>query len=208
MRQPKKTKIKANDLQALINEGFWGGNLPVARWSAAIKDPMRASRFIIKTSFDYMPSKVLIHEMGEKQFIKAWPAIRSLFDQQNQQDLKRLKIFDCSWGILAAGDSQYPVSQKVANLSKGQRALLSEVVTWPGISIYALHKRAEREYSRVFKEVKLLVEQQLIEIRKAVQSGRVVSCLFAAESINTKLFEMERLRREQSAAREGRPVQS
>jgi len=150
-------------------------------------DPSLGHKTILKTSFDHMSVGVLVSQMGEKMFIKQWPAVRKLFDPGNSQDRKRLLLFDSTWGILTTGDSQYPVSEKVASLSKGRLALLREIVNYPGISIYALSVKVNRQYSRVFKDVKLLVQQQLVDVRSDLAQGRKISKLFARESINAKL---------------------
>lgn len=165
MQIKRKAEKKTDYLQSVINESFWSGKLSVKQWRAAIKDPSMNHKAILVTSFTHMPSSVLLGEIGEKSFIKKWPEIRRFFPPEN----KRVILFDGIWGILTTGDSQYPVSLKISNLSKGRRELLAEVVNDPGISIYSLQKHVKRPYTRVYKDIKLLVEQGLVFIENNYQ---------------------------------------
>ena len=147
-----------------------------------------------------MPAALLISEIGEKEFIKRWPAIRPLFNSQSTNEQKRILLFDSIWGILTARDSQYPVSEKIASLSKGRRQLLQETVNDPGLSIYSLSRRVGRDYSRVFKDVKMLVSLDLLDIVDDQVQGRRISKLFSRESINTKLARIRRQKSDCSAS--------
>lgn len=188
MQKRTTTQKRTKELQTIINERFWSGNLSAEKWRRAVKKPVMSHKSLIKTSFERIPSSVLVDEMGENIFINRWPEIRSLFSPANQQDKKRVLLFDGIWGILTTGDSQYPVSSKIAQLSKARRALLAEIVKNPGMPIYKLQKQVARPYSRVFKDVMTLVELSLVNIEKEVSNGRQVSRLFSTESINTKLY--------------------
>jgi hypothetical protein len=185
--QGVKVVQRPANLESAIRSAFWSGNLPEKKWRRAIREPSPDHKTILKTSFDHMPAVILVSELGERAFIKRWPEIRKLFDRGNVDDQKRLLLFDSTWGILATGDSQYPVSEKVASMSRGRLGLLREIVNYPGVSIYALSLKVHRQYSRVFKEVKLLVQQRLVEIRKDEAQGRRISKLYPRESINAKL---------------------
>lgn len=176
------------DIRSALRAAFWSGDLSEKKWRRAIRDPAMGHQAILKTSFEHMPSPLLIREMGEKEFIKRWPSIRKLFDANNPGEYKRLLLFDAIWGILTTGDSRYPVSEQTASLSKGRLQILREVVRHPGVSIYTLSRKLGRDYSRIFKEVKMLASQKLLEIKKDRIRGRNVSRLFARHSINTELF--------------------
>lgn len=188
MRRKSRT-----DIQAIIDTAFWSGSISLKKWrQAVVNDRSLRHKTIIKTSFDFIPSTFIVREIGEQNFIKRWPAIRQFYNPADRHDKNRLLLFDSTWGILAVGDSQYPVSENVANLSKGRRALLGEVARWPGISIYDLSKRMERDYSRVFKDVGMLVEQGLVETKTSIAGGRKTSNLYSPESVNTKLSVSQR----------------
>jgi len=178
---------KKQDLAPVIRTAFWSGTLPEKKWRQAMQGSPAAHKLIVKTSFAQMPSTALIAELGEKRFLKVWPEIRKLFDPGDAKDRQRLLLFDSAWGILATGDSQYPVSEQVAALSKGRLALLREIVNSPGLSIYNLAKKTARSYSRVFKEVKLLADYGLVAVEEDKVGNRKVGKLYARESINTKL---------------------
>jgi len=178
---------KSKNLESALRAAFWSGNLPAKKWRQAVMDPAMGHKAILKTSFEQMPAAILVGNLGEKTFLKRWPGIRKLFDPENPGDQKRLLLFDSTWGILATGDSQYPVSDKVASLSKGRLELLRQIVNDPGISIYALSLKVRRQYSRVFKDVQLLVRQELVDVGKDATAGRVLSRLYARDSINTRL---------------------
>ncbi|MCC6543276.1 MAG: MarR family transcriptional regulator, partial [Nitrospirae bacterium] len=65
---------------------------------------------------------------------------------------------------------------------------LKMVVCNPGISIYDLARRTDRNYSRVFKDVQLLVEMGEIESRPDPRSGRKARQLLPVRSINNELI--------------------
>ena len=184
-------QTKAKYLAPIIRQAFWSGRLLPRKWRAAIMDAGLSHKSIIKTSFTHMPSSVLLDVMGKSTFVKRWPRIRTLFSSDDTMDSKCLLLFDSTWGLLTTGDSQYPVSEKVASLSKGRMALLSEIVNYPGeFSIYGLAKKLSRPYSRVFKDVKKLVSMDLVEIRDDKRNGRKVAKLYSIESINTKIVDI------------------
>ena len=85
------------------------------------------------------------------------------------------------------GDSQYPVTDKTARLSKCRKDLLKVIAESPGVSIYQLAKQTQRQYSRVHKDVALLVKEGILEVVKNKSEGRQISNVSAVESTNTKL---------------------
>ncbi len=138
-------------------------------------------------SFLHLPMEWLLGELGEKKFISFWPLVREQFSKDSPFEIQIRDAWDALWGVKVAGDSQYPVRTRLADLPEKRREVLQAVVNDPGISIYALTRKLHRDYSRVFKDVRLLVAMDEIQIRHDVRSNRRITRLLPAHSINTAL---------------------
>ncbi len=138
-------------------------------------------------SFLHLPMGWLREEIGDEKFITIWPEVRKGFDENRPFEAASLDAWDAIWGVIAAGDSQYPVSLEVARLPRMRREVLKTVIRNPGISIYDLAKIIRRDYRRVLKDVRLLTEMGEIEIRLYPQSSRKAKQLIPVHSINTAL---------------------
>lgn len=182
-----RTDTGYENIRSALRTAFWSGGISVKKWRRAIRARSLSHKALVKTSFMHMPSVLLVREIGRKEFIKRWPELRKLFNPRNNSERKRLLLFDSIWGLLTAGDSQYPVSEQIARLSKGRRQILREIVNHPGITIYALSEKVNRQYSRVFKEVKMLAALNLVDIKEDRHQGRKISKLTSPHSINTEL---------------------
>jgi len=157
------------------------------KWRGIIgKGPEEHMRVFVQ-SFLHLPMDWLREELGDEKFITIWPEVRKGFDKNIPLEASYLDAWDAIWGVIAAGDSQYPVSAEVARLPRMRRAVLKTVVCNPGISVYGLAKRLRRDYSRVLKDVRLLTEMGEIEIRPDPQSSRKAKRLIPARSINAAL---------------------
>lgn len=132
-------------------------------------------------------SKATWQEIGDEKFIIIWPEVRKGFDENLPLEALVLDAWDAIWGVVGAGDSQYPVSHEVARLPRMRREVLKTVVCNPGISIYELAKRLRRDYSRVLKDIRLLTAMGEIEIRPGPQPSRKAKHLIPARSINAAL---------------------
>lgn len=177
------------DKQTMLRRAFWSGDFPYAKWRRI----MRARAIVghietLKTSFIRLPKGFLVQEVGEERFIKLWPKIRSHMNISNGSEAKAISEWDTIWGVLAVGDSQYPVSEDIATMGKKRRNLLKTIAQEPGISIYRLSKRAERDYSRVYKDVKELMSRGALDSKKSRDKGRQVVHLFANNSLNNELY--------------------
>ena len=157
------------------------------KWRGIVrKGPEGHTRFFVQ-SFLHLPMEWLLKEIADEKFISIWPEVRKGFDKNKPLEAVSLDAWDAIWGVIAAGDSQYPVSAEVARLPRMRRAVLKTIVRNPGISIYDLAKRLRRDYSRVLKDVRLLAEMGEIEIRPDPQSSRKAKRLIPARSINAAL---------------------
>ena len=181
-----------SDKQTMLRRAFWSGDFPYTKW----RKIMRARNIIghietIKTSFSRLPKSFLIQEIGEEQFIKMWPKIRSYMSPNNTPEVNAITAWDAIWGVLAVSDSQYPVSEKIAAMGIKRRNLLKTINQEPGISIYTLSKLTKRDYSRVYKDTKELVRQGTLDSKESRENGRKIVHLFATQSSNTKLYHMQ-----------------
>lgn len=129
----------------------------------------------------------LREEIGDEKFITIWPEVRKGFDENRPFEAASLDAWDAIWGVIAAGDSQYPVSLEVARLPRMRRKVLIIVVCNPGINIYDLAKKLRRDYRRVLKDVCLLTEMGELETRLDPQSSRKAKQLVPVRSINAAL---------------------
>ena len=162
--------------------------MPVKKWRRIMRGVNAAHNAIVRISYIYLPSIKILKEIGHEKFISQWPVVRELFNPDKAEEYNRLILFDAVWSVLVTGDSQYPVNAKISMLSKGRQAIIKATVETPGISIYQLAKAVNRDYSRVYKEVMLLKEKQILEVKKKEKApGRAVSQVFARDSINTEL---------------------
>ena len=91
------------------------------------------------------------------------------------------------WGMIAAGDSQYPVDPDVAMISRKRREILQLIVRNPGISAYSVAKKTGRDYSRIYKDIQTLIEKGMIESRPRVGSIRREMQLIPKRSGNPML---------------------
>ncbi|OGQ57993.1 MAG: hypothetical protein A3J24_00140 [Deltaproteobacteria bacterium RIFCSPLOWO2_02_FULL_53_8] len=98
--------------------------------------------------------------------------------------------YDALWGVMVAGDAQYPVSSEIARLPRMRREVLKTIVCNPGISVYDLANKTQRDYSRVLKDVRLLIEMIEVESRPDPRSSRKARQLVPMRSINARLAEI------------------
>ena len=179
--------IEVMDKGMILRAAFWSGRMTYKKWRGIIgKGPEEHMRVFVQ-SFLHLPMDWLREELGDEKFITIWPEVRKGFDKNKPLEAASLDAWDAIWGVIAAGDSQYPVSAEVARLPRMRRAVLKTVVCNPGISVYGLAKRLRRDYSRVLKDVRLLTEMGEIEIRPDPQSSRKAKRLIPARSINAAL---------------------
>lgn len=184
-RQEKRPRIAEREMTTRC--AFWSGNLKYRDVCSIFAHPEKHIN-MAKVLLTAMPVSAILQGMGEKGFVAKWPNIRTLiFDAKERGDALRLRLLDAAWSVLVVGDSQYPVTDKTARLSKCRKDLLKVIAESPGISVYQLAKQTQRQYSRVHKDVALLVKEGILEVVKNKSEGRQVSNVSAVESINTKL---------------------
>jgi hypothetical protein len=175
------------DNAMVLRSAFWSGDISYRKWRGIIrKGPEKHMRIYLQ-SFLHLPIDWLRKEIGDDRFISIWPDVRKGYSFDSPYEMTALDAWDVIWGVLAAGDSQYPVSSEVARLPKMRREILKTIVCNPGVSIYDVAKKTNRDYSRVFKDVHQLAEMGEIEIRLDPNSRRKAKQLLPAKSINAKL---------------------
>lgn len=64
---------------------------------------------------------------------------------------------------------------------------LREVIVYPGITTYEISRKHGRDYSRVYKDLRLLVEKDMLWMREDKRNGRKIHRLYATDSVNTAL---------------------
>ena len=171
----------------VLRSAFWSGRLTYRKWRGIIRKGVGEHMRVFVQSFLHLPMDWLLDEIGDKQFISVWPEIRREFSADSPFENTVRDAWDVRWGVLAVGDSQYPVLSDVARLPRRRREVLKTIVRNPGISIYALAKSTGRDYSRVLKDVSLLVEMNEIVSRSDPRSNRKAKRLLPVRSKNISL---------------------
>ena len=171
----------------ILRSAFWSGHLTYRKWRGIVRKGPGEHSWVFIQSFLHLPMDWLLREIGDEKFISIWPEVRKGFTANSPFERTVLDAWDALWGVMAAGDSQYPVSLEVARLPGRRREVLKIVVCNPGISIYDLARRTHRDYSRVLKDVRLLAEMGEVESRTDPRSGRKAKQLLPVRSINSRL---------------------
>ncbi|MYI88693.1 MAG: hypothetical protein F4082_00025 [Gammaproteobacteria bacterium] len=174
------------DKLEILRQAFWSGAPTYRQFRGYLRD-VETHKKIVATSFRHLPMNFILEEYGKDRFIRDWPKIRSEFNFDQPLDQKPLETYDAIWGLWCVGDSQYPVSSAVARLSKRRKHIMRLVINEPGISIYSLAKRQNRNYSSVYKDVKYLIDLNLLDTTVAKSRGRIIKKIVAPDSINTRL---------------------
>lgn len=171
----------------ILRSAFWSGRITYRKWRGIVRKGPQDHMRIFVQSFLHLPMDWLIKEIGTDRFISIWPDVRKEFNAKSPLDKASLGAWDALWGMIAAGDSQYPVSTEIARIPKKQREALKIVVCNPGISIYDLSKKTARNYSRAYKDIQQLVKMGEIKIKLRQGSSRKAKQLIPVRSINAKL---------------------
>src|ERR1039457_259704 len=191
LRQSKIDK----DIQKTLKMAFWDRTIPHSEWRKAISqgDPKTHCNVIV-SSFKYLPMRWLVDHIGEEKFVKRWPLLRgSLEDSRDPLSMQRLEAWDAIWGILSVGDSQYPIRKEIVSLGRKKLDLLKTIVTHGVCSTYDLSKISGRNYSRVYKDVRYLVEGKLVSLtQEKTAENRTVNILRSTLSVNSDLVESSR----------------
>lgn len=171
----------------VLRSAFWSGRLTYRKWRGMVRKGPTLHMRIFVQAFLHLPMDWMLRELGEERFISVWPQVRSEFSNDSPLETAVRDAWDALWGAKTAGDSQYPVSSEVASLPGKRREVLKAIVRNPGISVYDLAKVTGRDYSRVFKDVHLLIEMGEIQSRPDVYSNRKMKRLLPTRSVNTVL---------------------
>jgi len=185
------TEKRREILDREIRKTYWSGPPPLERFLAWWRNPRRHAA-MLRAALTYMdPMALLRFAMGSEWLVRHWPDLREGFSESDPLETQARDVWDALWGAYAVGDSQYPahLMRTVAHLGKARRRLLREIVVEPGLSVYALAKRLRRDYSRVYKDVRLLETLGLVETREArTPQGRRQRLCFACDTVGKDLY--------------------
>lgn len=146
---------------------FWDqGKLGYAKWLLAFKS---GNPNAIRQSINFMRAADLIDLVGKRQFIKAWPLLRSA-DELNEN---KKAILDAAWGFYVAGDVSFPVSASVTRFHPKKLGTLRVLAKSSGHeSIYQIAKMTSRDYRRVYDDVMDFVADGIAVIATEIRNGR------------------------------------
>ncbi|MCC6068121.1 hypothetical protein LHV13_02880 [Ferrovum sp. PN-J185] len=148
---------------------FWDqGKLTYRNWS---KEFYLQKANVVTQSVNYMRARDLIELVGEKQFIKTWPAIRN----SNRFQANKKAILDAIWSFYVVGDVSFPVSECVIHFHPKKRETLKKLISSSGNeSIYAIAKSLGRNPRRIYDDVHDFSNKGLVVLESAQREGRKV----------------------------------
>jgi hypothetical protein len=120
--------IAMMDKAMILRVAFWSGRMTYRKWRGIIHKGPEEHMWVFVQSFLHLPMDWLREEIGDEKFITIWPEVRKGFGKNTPLEASYLDAWDAIWGVIAAGDSQYPVSTEVARLSRMRRKVLKTVV--------------------------------------------------------------------------------
>lgn len=170
-----------------LRTAFWSGDLTYRKWRGIVRRGPEGHIRVYVQAFLHLPMDWLLEEIVTEKFISIWPEVRKCFAVDSPFEKTVMDAWDAIWGVMVAGDSQYPVNPEIARLPRMRREVLKTIVCNPGISVYELAKKTRRDYSRVLKDVSLLTEMDEIKSRPDPQSHRKAKHLLPIHSINARL---------------------
>jgi len=173
--------------EMILRSAFWSGRFTYRKWRGILRRGPQAHRRVFAQAFLHLPMEWLLDEIGTERFISIWPEVRKGFSTDSALAKTVLDAWDALWGVKAAGDSQYPIRPGIIQLARKRREVLKAIVSNPGISIYGLAKMTHRNYSRVFKDVRLLAEIDEVELRDDLCSRRKAKQIWPQHSVNIAL---------------------
>lgn len=146
---------------------FWDqGKLDYAQWLPAFRS---GNRNVIRQSINYMRAADLIDLVGKRQFIKAWPLLRSV----DEFDENKKAILDAAWGFYVASDVSFPVSASVTRFHPKKLGTLRTLAKSGGHdSIYQIAKLTGRNYRRVYDDIMDFVANGIAVVATEIRNGR------------------------------------
>jgi hypothetical protein len=188
MKAIAAVQSSSDEIAKILKMAFWDRNISPSRWLRVLSQG-EPERNVVISSFTYLPVRWLVHQLGEVVFVKRWPMLREvLVAERDPLTAQRLEAWDALWGILAVGDSQYPVRQDIAQMGSKKRELLKAIVHHGSVSPYDLARTTGRDYSRIYKDVCSLVESKLVSLqKKRTAQNRMINMLQPEHSVNRHL---------------------
>ncbi len=164
----KITDAQINAWERAKRMAFWDqGKLDYTQWLFAFKS---GNSNTLRQSINYMRAADLIHLIGKRSFIKAWPLLRNT-DELNEN---KKAILDAAWGFYVAGDVSFPVSASATRFHPKKLETLRVLAKSSGHeSIYQIAKTTGRNYRRVYDDIMDFVADGIAVITTEIRSGRI-----------------------------------
>ena len=173
--------------EKVLRSAFWSGHFTYRKWRGMVRRGPGEHMRVFVQAFLHLPMDWLLRELGDERFLSVWPRVRESFADDSPFEITMRDAWDAVWGAKAAGDAQYPVSAEIGALPGKRREILQAVVLNPGVSIYALARKLHRDYTRVFKDVRVLTDMGEIQLRREMSSNRRITRLLPTRSVNVAL---------------------
>jgi len=184
----KDSKIKEREYkEKVLRKAFWSGTMAYRKWRRIIRGEVEAHNGVFCQSFRHLPMRFLLQEVGKDHFVRIWPELHNSLSEDSPEDKRARDAWDALWGMMTVGDSQYPVSSAVSNLSKKRREVMRLIVGNPGTSAYGIAKITGRDYSRVHKDISMLMDMGIVNAIEGKDLIRKRRQLIPVHSVNAVL---------------------
>jgi hypothetical protein len=119
--------------------------------------------------------------IGDRQFLKSWQSIRLDVDSEHTSSRQGKIILDGLWAMMMTGFAFSGYAYVLDKpMSKQLKATYVDICSRSSKNIYQVARDMNRPYSRVYADVKRLLEIGLVNALSSVQAGKRVTLLSAA----------------------------
>lgn len=156
---------------------FWDrGRLTYEKWLRVVNE--RDAR-TISQSVGYMrPADFIELVGGDDAFAKMWPECRDMVQEREYQRVSdKMNILDALWSMIVVGDVGAPVAKTILEYPRKKKSTFKAVLDGYGRkSIYEIAKKMNRNYRRVFDDIKSFETSGFVVLRRECCGARMV-CL-------------------------------
>lgn len=159
---------------------FWDQpNYEYREWRQAI---LRGDARTLVQSIQHMKPIDFIRLVDINDFVGRWVDWRTLFSDKKSSD-KKMQIncilLDALWSDYAMNNALVTPNNEFLSLTRKQKETYNLVMQYAApLSMYALAKCARRHYRRVFDDINVLVQKQLVRKERAKRNNRTVDLIY------------------------------
>jgi hypothetical protein len=153
---------------------FWDRpKLTYENWLAAVLNSDSRADTLLKQSMLHMKCSSFVELIGSQAFIDHYPEWRNLLTDDNPRTWTKKCLLDALWSWRVCGTAYMKnPTQAWFSLTKKQKETFYCISEFGYGSIYQVAKRMDRNYRRVFDDVKKLIDLGIIQSRDKIINGR------------------------------------